>query len=208
MSKEFRQNCGGFLGSFFIENAFFLITSTKSAMCYRVVIMATKEKVEGFREPAQTKDETSKKSSENYKDDLQRLQAEFENFFKRTEREKKDYKIILNAKLIESFLPLADAINEGINQGIKSNNKEMVEGFKRIHFQLIKILESNGVKAIESAGKNFDANIHECLMIENIPEKKDGEIIEEFQKGYVFHEKILRPAKVKVNKKESVIKNE
>lgn len=170
--------------------------------------MTKKEKVEEFKEPVQAKAEDSKVSPENYKDDLQRLQAEFENFFKRTEREKKEYKIILNAKLIESFLPLADAISEGINQGIKSNNKEMVEGFKRIHCQLIKILESNGVKAIESAGKNFDANIHECLMVENIPEKKDGEILEEFQKGYVFHEKILRPSKVKVNKKESVIKNE
>lgn len=136
-----------------------------------------------------------------YKESLQRLQAEFENFSKRTEKEKEEYRKFLNANLLEEFLPLVDTLEEGIKHTEKSENKEMKEGFEKVGKQLMQILERNGVKKIETVGKKFDHNLHECIMTSHEKNEKDGIILEEFQKGYTLNGKILRPAKVKVNKK-------
>lgn len=146
--------------------------------------------------------ENAKKIAEEYKDSLQRLQAEFENFSKRTEREKQEYKKYLNASLLEEFFPLMDTVSEGIKHAEKANNKEMKHGFESLEKQLGKIFEKNGVRKIETRGKKFDSNLHDCLMTTNEKEKKDGDVLEEFQKGYTLHDKVLRPAKVKVNKRE------
>ena len=143
-----------------------------------------------------------KKESNEHKESLQRIQAEFENFQKRNERERIEFIKFASARTIEEFLPLVDSISEGINQAKKSNNPEMIEGFEKIKSQLLKIFEKQGVKPINSVGEKFDHNFHECMMTANEKDKKDDYILEEFQKGYVLKDKILRPAKVKVNKKE------
>jgi len=143
--------------------------------------------------------ELEKRVSEQ-KDSLMRLQAEFENFQKRNEKEKIEYLKIVNAGLLKDFLPLVDSISEAVKQGAKHENKEMVQGLELIEEQLIKILEKNGVKFIETEGKSFDFNLHECMMTAHEKGKKEGEILEEFQKGYLINGRVLRPAKVKVNK--------
>jgi len=143
-----------------------------------------------------------KEEAKVHKDTLQRLQAEFENFQKRNEREKMEFLKYAGAKTIEEFLPIVDSICEAIKQAEKHENKEMAEGMKKIEEQLMKILEKQGVKVIEAQGKKFDHNIHECVMTGNENEKDDDYVLEEFQKGYTINGKILRPAKVKVNKKE------
>ena len=137
-----------------------------------------------------------------YHEALQRLQAEFENFTKRTEKERHEYGKYLNASLLEEFLPLVDTLNEGVKHAEKSKNNEMKEGFEKAEKQLNQILERNGVKKIETTGKMFDSELHECMMTSHKKGKKDEEILEEFQKGYTLHEKVLRPAKVRINKKE------
>ncbi|MFH1391509.1 MAG: nucleotide exchange factor GrpE [Candidatus Diapherotrites archaeon] len=143
----------------------------------------------------------AKALSEEYKDNMQRIQAEFENFQKRTEKEMQNFRTIANAEIIKDFLPLVDSLGEGIREAEKSNNEEMKKGFEIVQKQLTQILEKNGVKKIESVGKTFDHDFHECMMTVK-EEGKDNEILEEFQKGYTLNGKILRPAKVKVNKKE------
>jgi len=142
------------------------------------------------------------KEATEYKDTLQRLQAEFENFQKRIDREKIDFQKFASARTIESFLPLMDSVSEGIKQAKKSGNKEMENGFSQIRTQLAKIFETQGVKEIETHGEKFDYNLHECMMTVHEKDKADELILEEFQKGYLLNGKVLRPAKVKVNKKE------
>jgi len=141
----------------------------------------------------------AKALAEEYKDNMQRIQAEFENFQKRTEKEMIEFRGIANLRILEEFLPLIDSLGEGIKEAEKSNNSEMKKGFELIQKQLTQIMEKNGVKQIESIGKTFDHDFHECMMTVN-EDGKNNEILEEFQKGYTLNGKILRPAKVKVNK--------
>jgi len=142
-----------------------------------------------------------KSLANEHKETLQRLQAEFENYQKRTEKEILEFRTIANAGILEEFLPLVDSLEEGLKEAKKSNNKEMEEGFERVLKQLMQVLEKNGIKKIESVGKKFDHDLHECMLMAE-EHKHDGLILEEFQKGYTLNGKILRPAKVKVNKKE------
>ncbi|MCR4335521.1 MAG: nucleotide exchange factor GrpE [archaeon] len=141
----------------------------------------------------------AKRLAEEYKETMQRIQAEFENFQKRTEKEMQNFRVMANARILEEFLPLVDSLGEGIKEAEKSNNKEMKKGFVLIHNQLSQIMEKNGVKQIKSVGEKFDHNFHDCMLTVN-EDGKDDEILEEFQKGYTLNGKILRPAKVKVNK--------
>jgi len=146
-----------------------------------------------------------KKIADDYKDTLQRLQAEFENAAKRIEREKEDFRKFAGAKSIEDFLPLVDSVEQGLRQAAKSGNEEMKKGFEVLRAQFIKTLERNGVRRIETVGKKFDHTLHEVLMTGKDESKQDEEILEELGKGYTLNGKVLRPAKVKVNKKSGEI---
>jgi len=118
-----------------------------------------------------------------YKDTLQRLQAEFENFKKRNERENEEFR----------------KLSEGLKQAERGGNKEMQEGFENVLRQLFGVLERSGVRQIETVGRKFDHNLHEVLITGKDESKDDQVILDEFQKGYVLNGKVLRPAKVKVN---------
>ena len=142
------------------------------------------------------------RAAEEYKETLQRVQAEFENAGKRSEREKAEFVKFAAAKTIEEFLPLADSIDEGIRQAEKSGNKEMKLGLEVIRTQFVKALEANGVRRIEAVGKKFDHSLHEVLMTTKEDSMEDGYVLEEFQKGYTLNGKVLRPAKVKINRKD------
>lgn len=139
--------------------------------------------------------------SEEYKGTLQRLQAEFENFRKRLDREKDDYKKLAGAKVISEFLPIYDTLNEAMKQAEKSGNMELKAGMQKVLAQFLQILRSNGVEEIRTEGQKFDLELHECLMMGNEAGKEDGVVLEEFQKGFTINGFVLRPAKVKVNKK-------
>ena len=143
-----------------------------------------------------------RKMSEEYKDTLQRLQADFENFRKRLDREKAEFREFAGMKVVEDFLPLMDSLGEGQKEARKGNNAQMAGGFEKIIAQLKKILESHGVRKIESVGKKFDLGMHESLMVGKDEKQNDDVVLEEFQKGYTMNGKVLRPAKVKVNKRE------
>lgn len=152
--------------------------------------------------PAKNETEELRAAAQDYKETLQRLQAEFENFRKRNEKEKEEFRKLVNASLITDFLPLVDSVSAGIKQAEKAGNAEMKKGFESVQKQLMQILERNGVKVIESTGKKFDHDLHEVLMTDNEQAKEDGIVLEEFARGYTINGKVLRPAKVKVNKRE------
>ncbi len=120
---------------------------------------------------------------------LQRLQAEFENYRKRSERECNEFKQYATKQLIDDLLPLLDNFDLAL--------KAMPdEGFKLIYSQLLEILSRYGLKVISCEGK-FNPKFHEALLQEQ-SEKEQGTILEELQKGYIVGDAVLRPARVKI----------
>lgn len=122
---------------------------------------------------------------------LQRLQAEFENFRKRTEKEKEDIRLNANAELISELLKVLD----NFELSLKHNEDE---GVKMIYDELNTILEKQGMKIIDTKG-GFDPRFHEALVQEEGEEH--GKILEELQKGYLLNDKLLRASKVKISTK-------
>ena len=121
---------------------------------------------------------------------IQRVQAELENFRKRTENERSDIVANANSKLITNLLPVLDNFELALKY-----NKD--KGVEMIYSELNKVLERQGLSVVKTDCE-FDANVHEA--ISQIEGKKDGEIVEEVQKGYMLKDKLLRASKVKITK--------
>lgn len=128
------------------------------------------------------------------------LMAEFDNFRKRTVREKGD--IIRNAseKVLSGLLPIVDDFERGLEATSGSDDASAVrEGMELIYNKLVKFLAANGVKAIESTGADFNPDIHEAIaMLPVDDESKKGKVIDTPTKGYMINDKVLRHAKVAV----------
>lgn len=128
------------------------------------------------------------------------LMAEFDNFRKRTLKEKGD--IIRNAaeSVLKGLLPIVDDFERGLNAIKDSQDAESVkEGMTLIYNKLMKYLEQNGVKPIESTGADFDPELHEAIaMVPTEDESQKGKVIDTPTKGYTLNDKVLRYAKVAV----------
>lgn len=136
--------------------------------------------------------------AEKYLANWQRSQADFINFKKRTEQERGDNARLSNAILISTLLPVLDDLELALNNvSAKLQGFTWVDGIVLIHRKLHAILESQGMECIETEGKEFDPNFHQAVLYED---GEEGKIIEELQKGYMFHGRLLRPALVKVGK--------
>ena len=138
-------------------------------------------------------------------DDLQRLQAEFENFKKRNEKENQDFQEYANAALIAEFLPILDSFDQALNALEKAeglSKEQAVEGTRKLQEQVTTLLAQKGLEEINAEGEKFNPSIHDCLLKEDCQGKEDGMVLEELQKGYLLKGKLLRPAKVKVNSTE------
>ena len=145
----------------------------------------------------------------DYKECLQRLQAEFENYKKRVEKEKVQFRQFAAADAIKSLLPVLDSFElalKSMSASVSGNgsvaaNVKIVRGLELIYGQFYSALESQGLKPIRAVGEKLDPYRHEVLMQETTSdEKKDGTIVEEFQKGYLLSDAVLRYSKVKVLK--------
>lgn len=148
--------------------------------------------------------ELSKEEYENLKnkaDDAEnltkRIKADFDNYKKAIEREKEQFKEYSMANMIEKLLPVLDTFDQALTS---TKSDEEKKGLGLIYSQLIDILEKEGLKPIESLGQQFDPYKHEILMQQQ-SEQEDDTILEEFQKGYMFKDRVLRYSKVKVAKK-------
>ena len=133
-----------------------------------------------------------KSKEEKYLEQLQRLQAEFENYQKRTDKEKQEILKNANQDLIIQLLGILDNFELALKHTTD-------KGIEMIYSELYSILEKQGLKKIKAEGK-FDPELHEVLIQEE--GKKDGIILEEFQKGYTLNDKLIRPSKVKISKGE------
>lgn len=128
------------------------------------------------------------------------LMAEFDNFRKRTVRERAD--LIKNAseKALQGLLPIVDDFERGLDAISESSDADAVkEGMRLIYNKFVKYLADNGVREIESTGKPFDTEIHEAVaMIPAASEEEKGIVKDTVQKGYTLNDKVLRHAKVVV----------
>jgi molecular chaperone GrpE len=131
----------------------------------------------------------------------QRVQAEFENFAKRTEKEKNAFKLASNAGLLREFLPFLDSLDSAIESARKhESHKNSVQGLELLRKQFVSVLEKNGVKKIEALGKKFDHNLHEVLMHESRKDIEDEIVTGELLAGYTLNGFVLRESRVKINK--------
>jgi len=132
------------------------------------------------------------------KNALVRLQADFENYRKRIERERHQERHRGAETLVENLLPVLDAFDRAISAHPDAAHDEYRTGFQLIRKQLFDVLAKQGLQKIETDGKRFDPHMHHAIERFETGDEPDGAILEELQAGYIFHGKVLRPAMVRV----------
>jgi molecular chaperone GrpE len=132
---------------------------------------------------------------------LQRLSADYVNYQKRAPRQIADSIVYEKEAIIKSLLPALDNFDQAIANAEKGMTLDaMHKGVQIVYSHLLDILKTHGVEVIDSAGMMFDPSMHQAISQQNDPAKEDGLVVEEFQKGYKLSGRVIRPAKVVVNK--------
>ncbi len=157
-----------------------------------------KKKADETEEKAQENKELEEANAkaEEYLNIARRLQADFDNFRKRTEKENEEFRKFATEGMTRDLLTIVDDMDRALST--TDEETELVIGIRGIRQNLMKILEENGLAEIPSEGR-FDPNIHEALC--TVDGDTDGEIAEVFQKGYRMNDRVIRCSKVKVTKK-------
>jgi len=153
------------------------------------------ETPESVNQSAETNKEVEKQI-EYYKDLFLRKAAEFDNYKRRNEIETSAVIRFANEDLISAILPIVDDLERSLKNSSDQKDSPLFRGIEMIYQKTLKILEGQGVRPFETVGKEFDVHFHDALLQmqkEGVPAHT---IIEEVQKGYMFHEKVLRHAKV------------
>lgn len=142
------------------------------------------------------KKDKSEQQIEELTDRLKRNMAEFDNYRKRTEKEKSSMYIIGAREIIEKMLPVVDNFERGLAQAAEGD--AFADGMKMIYKQLMSTLEGLGVEPIEAVGKEFDPDFHNAVMHVEDEEAGDNMVVEELQKGYTYKGFVVRHSMVKV----------
>ena len=147
--------------------------------------------------------EHKEKESESKQDEYlalaQRLQAEFENYRKRTFFELKKAKEDGQISVIETFLPCIDTFNVAEKS---ITDPKVLEGIEMIKNNILDALKKIGVEKIDAVGQKYDPNLHSALAVAKVEDKENDIVLEEYQAGYKFNDRVIRYSKVIVNKKE------
>ena len=157
------------------------------------------------KEPEETEKEAPEKADEAEAAEAEserymRLMAEFQNYKKRVAKEKADIHAYANEKIIGEFLPVIDNFERAL-----ATETDDIEGYAKgmqlIFEQFRKALENAGLEEIKAMDEEFDPNVHNAVMTDNVEDKDDGIITKVLQKGYKLKDKVIRPSMVAVNKK-------
>lgn len=141
------------------------------------------------------------KQRDQYYEQLLRKSAEFDNYRKRVERERQTLADAAAASIIEELLPLVDNLERALKADTGTDATEAYRrGVELIHRQLVEVLRKRGVRPIDALGAEFDPYYHQAVSHEPAEGRRDNEIIEEFRRGYMLGDRLLRPAMVKVAK--------
>ena len=142
-----------------------------------------------------------KQQRDDYYDRLLRKTAEFDNYRKRTDRERLQLSEAAAADLLTDLLPLVDDLERALKAESAGDKGEGIrKGVELIQKQLMEILRKRGVKPIEALGADFDPHFHQAVAYEPAEGRREGEVIEEFSRGYMLGDRLLRAAMVKVAK--------
>ena len=162
-----------------------------------------KEEAEAKEDAAseeESKEEQKKDEAAQESERYMRLMAEFQNYKRRAAKEKTDTLQYANEKIVADILPVLDNFERAL-----TTETEDIEGYAKgmqlIFEQLYKALENAGLEEIKALDEDFDPNVHNAVMTENIEDKDDGKITKVLQKGYKLRDKVVRPSMVAVNKK-------
>lgn len=143
----------------------------------------------------------TQRQRDEYYDLLLRKQAEFDNYRKRVERERQMVSDAAAASMLEELLPLMDDLDRALrSEAVGDAGEAYRRGVELIHRQLGDILRKRGVRPIEALGADFDPYYHQAVAHDPAEGRRDGEIIEEFRRGYMLGDRLLRPSMVKVAK--------
>ena len=137
---------------------------------------------------------------DDFKDRWVRKTAEFDNYRKRIERERREQADQAVADLLESLLLVVDDFDRALTVEAGPEAEAYRTGVELIHAKLLDVLKKRGVRVIDALGDDFDPKIHQAVMHESSPDHRDGEVIGELRRGYMLGDKLLRPAMVKVAK--------
>jgi molecular chaperone GrpE len=162
----------------------------------------TPKPVDPLKEMEEKVETLEKEAAENH-DRLLRMAAEFDNYKKRATREMNDFRKFANENFAKALLPVVDSMDLAIESSSndKHANNSMVEGVNMTLKEILKIFEQFGVKRFESIGNTFDPNIHQAVMQEETDKFPENTVSKELQKGFMIHDRLLRPAMVVVSKK-------
>ena len=137
---------------------------------------------------------------DDFKDRWLRKSAEFDNYRKRVERERREQADQSVVDLLQELLLVVDDFDRALTVDAGEGGGAYRKGVDLIHGKLHDLLRKQGVKAIDVLGADFDPNVHQAVVHEDSPEHREGEVIGELRKGYVLNDRLLRPAMVKVAK--------
>lgn len=133
-------------------------------------------------------------------DRLLRTVAEFDNYRKRIDRERRDMAEYVGADVLSELLPIVDNLERALQAPVGPDTEGFRKGVELIHTQMRELLRKRGVTPIDALGADFDPTVHEAVIQEASADHRDGEVIAELQRGYRIGERLLRPAMVKVAK--------
>ena len=155
------------------------------------------ENEEAGKEAEAAEEPEKKEEDEALNVQYMRLMADFQNYRKRTEKEKSDIYAYANEKIVSQLLDVIDNFERALN--VETADESFAEGMKMIFRQFMDVLEKSGLEEIQALGEDFDPNFHNAIMTEDNPEFESGKVTLVMQKGYILNKKVIRPSMVKVN---------
>lgn len=141
-----------------------------------------------------------KKEKEELTNRMLRVQAEFDNYKRRTLKEREADRKYKAQDMIQELLPVVDNFERALQVEVSEENKSILEGINMVYRQLLDVFTSQGVSVIETEGADFDPNVHHAVMQIEDDTIEPNKVVEELQKGYLLKDRVIRPAMVKVNK--------
>lgn len=144
--------------------------------------------------------EAMRREKDRLQDQLLRTAAEFDNYRKRVDRDRREQAEAATASALTGLLPIVDDLERALKAPTGEDVESFRKGIELIHQQMVELLRKRGVKPIEAVGADFDPRYHQAVVHESSPDHREGEVIEEFARGYMLGNRLLRPAMVKVAK--------
>ncbi len=156
----------------------------------------TADPIKELEEKLKAAEEAAKESYDRFL----RVSAEFENYKKRSAREMEEFRKFANQSLVKELLPIVDNLELAIKSSIENKNvaNGLVDGVSLTLREILKVFEKHDVKEIEALGQTFDPRYHEAVMREETDKHPENTIMNELQKGYLMHERLIRPSMVVV----------